>query len=135
MEKLLVDSRFSQWEISIRQHVRDGKRIDVEAEQRWYADRFPRTDPSEMDKLNETQSHFQHTTASPDRVAYRLLAPDDQHMVELQCPDCTFRKRVDVRVVERFLYDALGNGGHIILGSRGLSIRGGRGNALYSAVV
>jgi len=131
MELLLVDGTFSQWEILIRQHVRDGRRTDVEAEQRWYADRFPRTDPSQLDKLNETQFQHQHTTASKDRVAYRLLVPDDKHMVELQCLNCSFRKRVNVRFVEKRLYEALEGGGHMVLESRGLSVRGGRGNALH----
>ena len=135
MELLLVDKTRSQWEVFIRQHVRNGERVDIEAEQSWYADRFPRTDPSQMDEPNKTQSHYQHTTVSKDRVAYRLLAPDAKHMVELHCPDCRFSKRVNVRVVERFLYEAFEYGGHIVLGSRGLSIRGGRGNTLYSAVV
>jgi hypothetical protein len=133
-ELLLVDGTFSQWEVSIRQHVRNGKRTDVEAEKQWYVDRFPHTDPSQMEKLNSTQLQYQHTTASKDRVAYRLLVPDEKHMVELQCPNCGFHVRVKVRVVERILYEALENGGHIVLGSRGLSIRGGRGIALHSAV-
>jgi hypothetical protein len=130
-----VDGTFSQFEVSIRQHVRDGKKIDVEEEQRWYANRFPRTDPSQMDKLNETQFQYQHTKASKDRVAYRLLVPDDKRMVELHCQNCGFRKRLKVHFVERRLYEALEGGGHMILGSRGLSIRGGRRNASNSEVV
>src|ERR1700728_4660184 len=34
MEHFLVDETYSQWEISIRQHVRDGKKVDLEVERR-----------------------------------------------------------------------------------------------------
>jgi hypothetical protein len=134
MELLMVDKKRSQWEVSIRQHVRNGLRVDLEEERQWYFDRFPRTDLSEMDKLHETQLRYQHTTASKDRVAYRLLAPDVKNMVELHCENCGFRKRVKLRVVERSLYETLENGGHIILENRGLFVRGGRGNVIHSTV-
>jgi hypothetical protein len=125
-EHLLIDHRFSQWKPSIRQYVRDGKRADELKEGAWFATQYPLSEPSEMAEQNEAQMRFLHTKASTDRFAYYLLEPDGKKKVEVMCPYCRFSKRIRIEYAAKCLDEVLKTGGHLVLDSEGLEIRGGR---------
>jgi hypothetical protein len=125
MELLLVDDRFSQFDIVIRQYVRDGRTVKEDEEREFYASKFPLTDPEQQAQQHETQMQYLFTYASPNRLAYFLLEPDADQVVELTCPYCDSLKKVNLQIIEQQFNDVLETGGHLVLGTSGLEIRGG----------
>jgi len=124
MEHLQVDHRLSQFDISIRQYVRDGATVKEADEIEYYAARFPLTDSEQLEKQHETQMRYLFTDTSGVRIAYYLLEADDEKMVVLKCPYCQFQRKFKLQFVENQYNKVLDTGGRLVLSSSGLEVRG-----------
>jgi hypothetical protein len=125
LELLQVDGRCSQFDISIRQYVRDGVTVKEDEELGHYMNRFPSTNPGDAVKQHETQMKYLFTDKSTMRLGYRQLEVDAEEMVVLTCPYCRFHRRLKLQFIAKQYNNVLDTGGRLVLSSSGLELRGG----------
>ncbi len=123
MERLLVDHRQGQFDISIRQRIRDGVTVKEAFEKEYFAAHFPRTDSDELDKQHQKQMKYLFTDKSEVRLAYYLLETDVKKMVVLRCPYCHFQRRLKLSNIEKKYFVVFETGGRLVLSSSGLDVR------------